>query len=46
MHSFVSCLMHCVWATKERRPLIKLDKEELEVFLKKHGMEYVEQDLG
>ena len=23
MHSFVSCLMHCVWATKERRPLIK-----------------------
>ena len=25
MHSFVSCLMHCVWATKERRPLIKLE---------------------
>jgi len=23
MHSFTSCLMHCVWATKERRPLIK-----------------------
>jgi REP element-mobilizing transposase RayT len=23
MHSFVSCLIHCVWATKERRPLIK-----------------------
>ena len=23
MHSFVSCLMHCVFATKERRPLIK-----------------------
>jgi putative transposase len=22
MHSFVSCLMHCVWGTKERRPLI------------------------
>ena len=22
MHSFVSCLMHCVWATKERRQLI------------------------
>jgi len=22
MHSFVSCLIHCVWATKERRPLI------------------------
>ena len=22
MHSFVSCLMHCVFATKERRPLI------------------------
>src|SRR5690348_4525505 len=23
MHSFTSCLMHCVWATKERRPLLK-----------------------
>ncbi len=23
MHSFVSCLIHCVWATKERRPLIE-----------------------
>jgi putative transposase len=23
MHSFVSCLMHCVFATKERRPLIQ-----------------------
>ena len=22
MHSFVSCLIHCVWATEERRPLI------------------------
>lgn len=22
MHSFVSCLMHCVFSTKERRPLI------------------------
>src|ERR1700757_2081190 len=22
MHSFVSCLIHCVFATKERRPLI------------------------
>ena len=22
MHSFTSCLMHAVWATKERRPLI------------------------
>ena len=22
MHSFVSCLMHCVFATKERRPLL------------------------
>ena len=22
MHSFVSCLVHCVWGTKERRPLI------------------------
>ena len=25
MHSFVSCLMHCVWATKERRRLITPD---------------------
>ncbi len=25
MHSFISCLMHCVWATKERRPLITPD---------------------
>ena len=25
MHSFVSCLMHCVWATKERRPVITPD---------------------
>ena len=23
MHSFTSCLMHCVWATKERQPFIK-----------------------
>jgi hypothetical protein len=23
MHSFVSCLIHCIWATKERRPLIE-----------------------
>ena len=23
MHSFVSCLMHCVFATRERRPVIK-----------------------
>jgi putative transposase len=23
MHSFVSCLIHCVFATKERRPFIK-----------------------
>ena len=36
MHSFVSCLMHCVFATRERRPVIEL---------KKHGMEYVERDL-
>ena len=28
MHSFVSCLMHCVWATKERRPLIKPDLQQ------------------
>ncbi len=25
MHSFVSCLIHCVWSTKERRPLIAAD---------------------
>ncbi len=25
MHSFVSCLMHCVFATKDRRPLIQPD---------------------
>jgi len=25
MHSFTSCLMHCVWATKEGRLLIKPD---------------------
>jgi putative transposase len=25
MHSFAGCLMHCVFATKERRPLIKPD---------------------
>ena len=25
MHSFTSCLMHCVWATKGRRPFIKPD---------------------
>jgi putative transposase len=23
MHSFTSCLMHCVWATKERHPFLK-----------------------
>jgi REP element-mobilizing transposase RayT len=23
MHAFVSCLIHCVWATKDRRPLVK-----------------------
>ncbi len=28
MHSFVSCLMHCVFATKERRPLIKPDLQQ------------------
>lgn len=28
MHSFVSCLMHCVFATKERRPLIKPDRQQ------------------
>ncbi len=25
MHSFVSCLIHCVWSTKERRPLLPAD---------------------
>jgi putative transposase len=25
MHSFVSCLIHYVWSTKERRPLIQAD---------------------
>ena len=28
MHSFTSCLMHCVWATKERRPLIKPELQQ------------------
>jgi len=28
MHSFVSCLMHCVFATKERRPLITPDLQQ------------------
>ena len=28
MHSFTSCLMHCVWATIERRPLIKPDLQQ------------------
>ena len=28
MHSFISCLMHCVWATKERRPLITAGLQE------------------
>lgn len=28
MHSFISCLMHCVWATKERRPHIKPDMQQ------------------
>ncbi len=28
MHSFVSCLMHCVFATKERRRLIKPSLQE------------------
>jgi putative transposase len=28
MHSFVSCLMHCVFATKARRPLIKTALQE------------------
>ena len=28
MHSFVSCLVHCVWATKERRALITADLQQ------------------
>ena len=28
MHSFVSCLMHVIFSTKERRAFIKLDLEE------------------
>ncbi len=28
MHSFVSCLIHCVWATKERRPVIQTDLQQ------------------
>lgn len=28
MHSFVSCLMHCVFSTKERRKLITPDLQE------------------
>src|SRR6266404_1249803 len=28
MHSFVSCLMHCVFATRERLPLIKPDLQQ------------------
>jgi len=28
MHSFISCLMHCVWAAKERRPLIGADLQQ------------------
>src|SRR5438874_10444038 len=28
MHSFVSCLMHCVWSTKERRRLITPELQE------------------
>ncbi len=28
MHSFTSCLMHCVWATRKRRPFIKQHLQE------------------
>lgn len=28
MHSFVNCLIHCVWATKERRAFIKVDLQQ------------------
>src|SRR3989442_6787542 len=28
MHSYVSCLMHCVWSTKERRRLVTPELQE------------------
>ena len=28
MHSFVSCLMHCVWSTKERRRLVTPETQQ------------------
>jgi putative transposase len=28
MHSFVSCLIHCVWATKERRAIMTPDIQQ------------------
>jgi len=28
MHSFVSCLMYCVWSTKERRTLVTPELQE------------------
>jgi REP element-mobilizing transposase RayT len=28
MHSFVSCLVHCVFSTKERRKLITADLQQ------------------
>ena|ERR1044071_412955 len=28
MHSFISCLVHCVWSTKNRAPLLDLNLQE------------------
>ena len=28
MHTFISCHLHCVWSTKERRPLITPDLQK------------------
>src|SRR2546430_15111730 len=28
MHSFTSCLVHCVWSTKNREPWLTLDLRE------------------
>src|SRR5438445_8240576 len=28
MHSFTSCLVHCVWSTKNREPLLRPDLRE------------------
>src|SRR5947209_18103451 len=44
MHSFTSCLMHCVWATKERRPLIKPELQSPLALPRRHHAR--EQDKG